>query len=181
MKTQNPIIFIVFALFLAMIPAANYSLLHFGTLCPPGGPCIIPVWFYPLIYAPSGVLFAGIAFILRDILQRLAGLWLSIIAVVLGTVISYIYVNPELAIAGSLAYFLSEITDTIIYSSLQKYNLVLAIFISSCAGLVVDSVVFLHMAFHSYQFLLGQIIGKLLIVTLCIPLIWLSRKIIKPF
>lgn len=162
-----------------MIPAANYTLLHFGTSCPVGEPCVIPVWFYPVIYAPSGVLFAGAAFVFRDILQRLSSLWLSLVAVLCGTVISYVYVNPELAIAGSTAYFLSEITDTCVYTYLQKHNLILAIFVSACAGLVVDSIVFLHMAFHSYQFLTGQIIGKLLVVILCIPVIQLSRKVIQ--
>jgi len=178
-KTKELTIFITFGLFLAMIPAANYTLLHFGTSCQAGGPCVVPVWFYPMIYAPSGVLFAGAAFVLRDILQRLSSLWLSIVAVLCGTAISYQYVDPGLAIAGSAAYFLSEITDTCVYTYLQRFSLILAIFISACAGLLIDSMVFLHMAFHNYQFLSGQIIGKLLIVILCLPIVQLSRKIIK--
>lgn len=169
-------VLIFFILFLAMIPAANYTLLHFGTSCPTHEPCIIPVWFVPVIYAPSGVLFAGCAFVLRDVLQRLSGLYTSLVAVITGTFISYLYVEPGIALAGCLAYFSSEISDTIIYSFLQKYNLILAIIISASVGLIIDSLVFLRIAFHSYAFLDGQIIGKLWMVILSIPFIHLLRK-----
>jgi uncharacterized PurR-regulated membrane protein YhhQ (DUF165 family) len=179
MMTRKLTICLFFGLFLAMIPAANYSLLHLGTSCLLNEPCVIPVWLYPVIYAPSGVMFAGLAFVLRDILQRMAGLSISLIAVVCGTILSYLYIDERLATAGSIAYFLSEITDTCVYSYLQKYNLIMAIFVSACTGLVIDSVVFLHLAFHSYQFLTGQIIGKLWMVILSIPIIQLSRKMIN--
>lgn len=169
-------VLIFFILFLAMIPAANYTLLHFGTSCPTHEPCIIPVWFLPVIYAPSGVLFAGCAFVLRDVLQRLSGLYTSLVAVITGTFISYLYVEPGIALAGCLAYFSSEISDTIIYSFLQKYNLILAIIVSASVGLIIDSLVFLRLAFHSYTFLDGQIIGKLWMVILSIPFIHLLRK-----
>jgi uncharacterized PurR-regulated membrane protein YhhQ (DUF165 family) len=163
-------------LFLSMIPLANYSLLHVG-ICHNGEPCVIPVWFYPLIYAPSGVIFAGLAFVLRDILQRLSGLALSIYAVLCGTGLSYIYVSKELAIAACSAYFISELADTVFYSWLQRYNLVFAVLVSSVISLVIDSIIFLHIAFHSYHFILGQIIGKLLMVILATPLILLVRKV----
>ena len=173
------IIVICFSLFILTIPAANYMLLHVGTICNPNSPCIIPVWFSPLIYAPSGVVFAGLAFVLRDILQRLSSLSISLLAVILGTIINYIYLDPILAIAGATAYALSEITDTYIYSYLQKYNLLIAILISSSAGLLIDSLIFLHLAFHSFNFLAGQIIGKLLMVLISIPIVALSRKLIR--
>ncbi len=175
------IIGIVFALFLAMIPIANYALLHFGTSCPLGQPCIIPVWFAPLIYAPSGVLFSGLAFVLRDILQRMAGLSLSVLAIICGTVLSYYFVDPVLAVAGCSAYFLSELSDTFVYTRLQRYNLVLAVLISACIGVVIDSFVFLHLAFHSYQFILGQIIGKLWMVIGSIPFIMLNRHFFNKY
>ncbi len=167
-----------FIIFLSMIPLAGYSLLHFGTICNPNGPCLIPVWFYPLIYAPSGVLFAGLALVFRDLLQRCLGLYISLFAVILGTVISYMYVSPEIAIAGSMAYLISELSDTIVYTCLQRYNLILAIFISSSLGSILDSVIFLHLAFHNYEFILGQIIGKTWMVLIAIILIKLSRKYI---
>ncbi len=170
---------IFFCLFLSMIPIANYFLLHFGTICQIHEPCIIPVWFHPLVYAPSGVMFAGLSFVLRDILQRLSNVYISLIAVICGTFLSYLYVDPVLAVAGCGAYFLSEISDTVLYTMIQKYNLILAIIISSASGLIIDSLVFLHIAFHSYKYLLGQIIGKSLLVMICIPFIMLNRNLLS--
>jgi hypothetical protein len=43
-------------------------------------------------------------------------------------------------------------------------------------GLVVDSMVFLWLAFGSLEFLLGQIIGKAWMVLLSIPLIAVLRR-----
>jgi len=44
-------------------------------------------------------------------------------------------------------------------------------------GLVVDSVVFLWLAFGSLDFLLGQIVGKAWMVLLSIPFVaWLRRR-----
>src|SRR5262249_11066334 len=56
-------------------------------------------------------------------------------------------------------------------------RLVAAVIASSVAGLVVDSVVFLWLAFGSLDFLEGQIIGKAWMVLLSIPFIaWLRRR-----
>jgi len=44
-------------------------------------------------------------------------------------------------------------------------------------GLVVDSVVFLWLAFGSLEFLLGQIVGKTWMVLLSMPCVgWLRRR-----
>ncbi len=48
---------------------------------------------------------------------------------------------------------------------------------SSAVGLVVDSVVFLYLAFGSLDFLLGQVLGKGWMVLLALPFIaWLRRR-----
>ena len=48
---------------------------------------------------------------------------------------------------------------------------------SGVVGLVVDSVVFLWLAFGSLEFLLGQIVGKAWMVLLSIPFVtWLRRR-----
>jgi len=46
------------------------------------------------------------------------------------------------------------------------------------AGLAIDSVVFLWLAFGSLQFLAGQIIGKLWAVAISLPFIRLLRRIV---
>ena len=53
----------------------------------------------------------------------------------------------------------------------------LAVVASSLVGLVVDSVVFLTLAFNSLDFLPGQIIGKTWAVLLAIPLVRLLRRV----
>ena len=52
----------------------------------------------------------------------------------------------------------------------------MAVFASSLVGLVVDSIVFLWLAFGSLAFLEGQIIGKVWMVLLALPLIAYMRR-----
>jgi len=49
--------------------------------------------------------------------------------------------------------------------------------LESLAGLVVDSIVFLWLAFGSLEFLSGQVVGKAWMVLLSIPFVaWLRRR-----
>ena len=52
----------------------------------------------------------------------------------------------------------------------------LAVLASSTVGLVVDSLVFLWLAFGSLDFLGGQIVGKAWMVRLSIPLVAYLRR-----
>jgi uncharacterized PurR-regulated membrane protein YhhQ (DUF165 family) len=53
----------------------------------------------------------------------------------------------------------------------------MAVLASSLIGLLVDSVLFLWLAFGSLNFLAGQIIGKALMVLATLPAIhWLRRR-----
>ena len=51
-----------FAVFLGLIPLANWMVVNFGTTCAPGGPCLLPV--APGLLAPSGVVTVGVALVL---------------------------------------------------------------------------------------------------------------------
>ena len=52
-----------------------------------------------------------------------------------------------------------------------------AVAASSVVGLVVDSIVFLWVAFGSLDYLAGQVIGKAWMVLLALPLVhWLRRR-----
>jgi len=54
---------------------------------------------------------------------------------------------------------------------------VAAVVASSIVGLVVDSIVFLWLAFGSLEFLLGQVLGKLWMVLLAVPFVsWIRRR-----
>ncbi len=162
-------------LFLASIPFANWLIGNVGTVCVPNGPCLIPV--APGLMAPSGVLAAGAALVLRDVVQRCLGLGWGIAAVVVGTALSALIAPPSLVLASGAAFLLSELADLGVYTPLQRRGLVLAVVASSALGLVVDSVVFLTLAFGSLQFLPGQIVGKAWAVLFSVPLIRVLRRL----
>jgi uncharacterized PurR-regulated membrane protein YhhQ (DUF165 family) len=166
---------IALALFSLTIPSANWLIGHVGTVCTADGPCLVPVW--PGIMAPSGVLMIGIALVLRDLVQRRLGAPAGLVAILIGTIISVVLAPASIVLASALAFLLSEIADFLVYTPLQRRRFVTAVVLSSLAGLVVDSAVFLYLAFGSLDFLPGQILGKLWMVVLAIPLLhWLRRR-----
>lgn len=162
-------------LFLASVPFANWLIQHVGTVCVPAGPCLVPV--APGLMAPSGVLAAGAALVLRDVVQRCLGVAWGVGAIVLGAALSVLIAPPSLVLASGAAFLLSEFADFAVYTPLQRRGLVLAVLASSLAGLVVDSLVFLLLAFGSLEFLSGQVIGKAWAVLFSIPLIRLLRRV----
>ena len=171
-KSSGYIYLIAFAL---SIPAANYMIGNVGTFCVPDGPCLIPV--APGITAPSGVLMVGLALVLRDLVQRSLGFKWALGAVLAGAALSGLVATQELVIASATAFLLSELADLFVYTPLQKKGLTIAVVTSSVVGLIVDSIIFLYLAFGSLAYIEGQIIGKLWMVVLAIPVIhWMRRK-----
>ncbi|WP_417519922.1 VUT family protein [Minwuia sp.] len=169
--TEGVIFLILFGL---CIPAANWLIGNAGTVCEPGRPCLIPV--APGIMAPSGVLMIGLALVLRDLVQRRLGVGWAFGAVIAGALLSGLFAPGPLVVASALAFFVSEAVDLAIYTPLQKRNLVLAVLVSSVAGLLIDSLIFLYVAFGSLDFLTGQVLGKFWMVLLALPLIHLIRR-----
>ncbi|MFT8243879.1 VUT family protein [Roseomonas sp. BN140053] len=170
-RAEGLLFLLAFAL---CIPAANWLIGHAGTVCPADGPCLIPVGFG--LMAPSGVLMVGLGLVLRDLVQRRLGLGWAVGAVAAGAALSALLAPPALVLASALAFLLSELADLAVYTPLQKRGLVLAVAASGVAGLVVDSVAFLFVAFGSLDFLPGQVLGKLWMVLLALPLVaWLRR------
>jgi uncharacterized PurR-regulated membrane protein YhhQ (DUF165 family) len=173
-RRREGLIFLV--LFALTIPAANWMIGHLGTACvAPHGPCVVPV--APGVVAPSGVMMVGFALVLRDLVQRRLGAGISAIAILFGTAASALLAPPNLVLASGVAFLLSEFADLAVYTPLARRRLVAAVVASSAAGLVVDSIVFLWLAFGSLDFLLGQVIGKAWMVLLSVPLVaWLRRR-----
>jgi hypothetical protein len=90
--------------------------------------------------------------------------------------LSALVAPPALVLASGAAFLLSEFADLAVYTPLARRGLVLAVAASSLAGLVVDSIVFLWLAFGSLDFLLGQIVGKGWMVLLAMPFVYLLRR-----
>ncbi len=172
-RRREGVIFLV--LFALTIPAANWLIGHVGATCIANGPCVVPV--APGLMAPSGVMMVGVALVLRDLVQRRLGAIMSALAILCGTALSAMLAPPSLVLASGVAFLLSEFADLAVYTPLSRRRLVVAVVASSVVGLVVDSIVFLWLAFGSLDFLLGQVVGKGWMVLLSIPFVaWLRRR-----
>jgi len=166
--------FVFLLAFAACIPAANWLIGNVGGVCVPNGPCLIPV--APGLMAPSGVLMIGLALVLRDLVQRRLGRMWAMIAIVCGAALSALLAPAALVLASGSAFLLSELADFAVYTPLQRKRLVLAVFLSGLVGLVIDSIVFLQLAFGSLEFVMGQIVGKSWMILLALPAIWWLRR-----
>jgi hypothetical protein len=169
-----------FLAFMACIPTANWMIGHIGTVCAPNGPCLLPVFPWspqggPMM-APSGVSMIGIALVLRDLVQRRLGRLPALMAIVAGAVLSGALAPPQLVVASTAAFFLSELADFAVFTPLQKRGLVLAVLASAVVGLIADSILFLYLAFGSLEFLEGQVVGKVWMVLLALPFVHWIRK-----
>ncbi len=143
LRVVEGLVFLV--LFCLTIPAANWLIGHVGTECAPNGPCLIPV--APGLLASSGVLMVGAALVLRDLVQRRFGAGIGICAILMGAALSGLLAAPALVVASAAAFLISETADFALYTPLAKKHFVAAVAASGFFGLVVDSVVFLWLAF----------------------------------
>lgn len=151
--------------YVATVVAANIAVTRIG---------LVPVGFGLL--APAGVYFAGLAFTLRDVLQEIAGWRVAIAAVLVGSALSALFGDGRIAVAAGLAFLLSELADLAVYTPLRERGFLRAVVASNLVGLVVDSALFLAVAFGSLAFLPGQIAGKVAMTLLVVPLILARRR-----
>jgi uncharacterized PurR-regulated membrane protein YhhQ (DUF165 family) len=165
---------LLLGLYVGSIFMANWFVQNVGTQYTPNGPHVIPVGFG--FEAPSGVLWIGVALVARDLVQQYLGSRVAIAAMFVGAAASY-FVAPALAFASAAGFLLSETADFTVYTPLMRRGrIVLAVFASGVVGLIVDTFVFLMIAFGSLQFWQGQVIGKLWVTLVATGLIWLLRR-----
>ena len=165
---------VAFAVYVAAIVLSNYLITHVGI--PVGhGTHLTPVGFGLL--APSGVWAAAVSFPARDVTQRLGGRWLGVAAILIGAAVSYWISSPVIAVASGVTYLCSEGADMAVYTPLQRRWFVPAVFASGCVAIVVDSVLFLHLAgLYSTPALEGLVLGKFWVILAAIPVAWLLRR-----
>jgi uncharacterized PurR-regulated membrane protein YhhQ (DUF165 family) len=155
----------VLALFIASIVGANWAIATFG---------IVPVGFG--LMAPAGVYFAGLTFTLRDALHEVGGRRWVIAAIIGGAALSGLLAGPQLAIASGVAFLASEFSDYAVYAPLRQRSWIGAVAASNVVGTVVDSALFLWLAFGSLAFLPGQIVGKLWMTALAVVVLTVWRR-----
>ena len=153
-----------FAAYVLTIVAANWAIERYG---------VVKVGFG--LTAPAGVFFAGLAFTLRDITQVTLGKWYAVVAILVGTVVS-LAVASDFAVASGTAFLISELADFAVYTPVQRTGFLPAVVASNIVGAVLDSAVFLWLAFESLEFLPGQVVGKLLMTAAALPLLWVGRR-----
>jgi len=136
------------AIYLGSIVAANWAVSAIG---------VVPVGFG--LMAPAAVYFVGFTLVLRDVLQRQIGKPATVGLIVAGAGLSAL-ISPTLALASGLAFLASESVDLLAFSIVERFGFLRAVIASNAVSIVVDSLVFLSIAFGSLAFLEGQIVGK---------------------
>jgi uncharacterized PurR-regulated membrane protein YhhQ (DUF165 family) len=150
--------------YILTIVAANWAIQTFG---------LVPVGLGLL--APAGVYFAGIAFTLRDLTQETLGRWWTLAAIGAGALLSLAVSDAAFALASGLAFLLSELADFAVYTPLRRRHWLGAVALSNTVGLLVDSCLFLWLAFGSLDFLAGQAVGKAWMTLAFVAVLWIWR------
>lgn len=165
--------YVAAVLFVGTVWLANWLLARYG---------VVPIGFG--LEAPAGVFAVGLAFTLRDIVHRTLGRVAVLLCIVAGCVLSlWIEANihipggvTTIALASAAAFLFSELADLAVYSPLAERSFLGAVAASNTVGAVVDSVLFLWLAFGSLALLPGQVVGKLAMTAAALPLLYLSRR-----
>ncbi|MBY8879579.1 VUT family protein [Actinacidiphila acidipaludis] len=165
MKAPAPAGIATVIAYIATIPAANLAVAHFGA---------VPVGLGYV--APAGVYFVGLALVLRDLAREATGRGAILAAIAIGTVLSYLLADPSLATASAVAFAVAETMDFVVYEPLRRRGLLVAILASNAVGLLVDSLLFLHLAFGSLNYLPGQILGKTWMTVVAVIVLALLRR-----
>jgi len=170
--TRRTMSFAAFVAMLGVIVGANWALKTFGVVTVLG------------VAMPAGVFFAGAAFGIRDVLHETSGSRLVLIAIATGTALSALLSDTanipggytSIAIASGAAFAFSELLDLAVYTPMRQRNWPAAVAISNFVGSVVDSLLFLFLAFGSIAYAGGQIAGKFAMVALALPAVWMVRR-----
>lgn len=151
--------------YVSTVFAANWLIAAYG---------LVPVGFG--LMAPAGVYAAGLAFTFRDMTQETMGRWFTVGAVVLGAALSA-FISPQFALASGAAFLLSELADMAVYTPLRERGRWLwAVAVSNTVGLVLDSALFLVLAFGSLDFLAGQVLAKVYMTAAAVGLLWMVKR-----
>ncbi|MHB8191451.1 MAG: VUT family protein [Ferrimicrobium sp.] len=169
---ERSVAWLAFVIYVGVIIGANWMISHVGSDI--GGTHYLPVGFGLL--APSGVYLAAVAFIARDVLQRLRGTKIGVVAIIVGALLSGFASTAHLAVASGATFLLSESTDFAIFTPLQRWNFPIAVLLAGVVGDVVDSVVFLTLAGIPLSIALpGQLLGKLWVMIAGALIAWWLR------
>lgn len=136
--------------YVAVLVAANVATAHLPPVTVPG-----------VVEVPVGALLAGAALAVRDAVHETGGRVFVAAAIALGGLVSAVLASPELALASTVAFVASELVDAVVYHCLRHRSRLTALIVSNLAGLIVDTAVFVPLAFGTYAAVPGQLIAKI--------------------
>lgn len=167
------------AIYIVGIIAANYVTTRYG---------FVPVGFG--VTATAGTFFAGLALALRDVGQDVLGRRNVSLLILAGCVVSYGVSDAAIASASAVAFLTSEFLDMAVYSPIRRratfgnQKWAAAMLLSGAVGSVIDTVVFLGLAFGAASLtalaIIGQLIGKAWVVLAVTGLGWAMRGRLAP-
>ena len=150
---------------------------------------LISVPFFGRSYtAPAGVLAIGFVLVARDWVQQLRGLrWTfaliigaGLLSLASGFVFGYSNV-VRISLASLAAFIVSEgIFETAIFTPLRRRHFTLGVALSASAGNLIDSLVFLTLAFPAIWTSLyaGNVIGKFYAIAAAVIVTAARRKLL---
>jgi uncharacterized PurR-regulated membrane protein YhhQ (DUF165 family) len=156
--------------YLLSVVAANIASVHWPPLVAVG------------LIVPAGTVFAGMSLTARDLVHDTLGAHGVAAGIAAGAALSAVFASPQIAAASAAAFTASEIVDAQIYTRLRHHSRLGAVAASNAGGLVVDSALFVPLAFGSLTAVSGQIVGKT-IATLLTLAAWpiasvISRRVV---
>lgn len=164
------------AVFVGAVVAANWLTTNYG---------FVPVGFGLTVTA--GTYAAGVALATRDVLQDWGGRGLVAALIVVGAVLSYALADGRIAVASGVAFGVSELLDMTVYTPLRgrasqgSGRWSWAVAASNAAGAVIDTVLFLSIAFGhealTGRSVLGQLVGKGWVTLVVIGLFVAARRL----
>jgi hypothetical protein len=122
-------------------------------------------------------LFIGLALVARDVVQRLRGRRAAVLAILVGIALSWL-IAPAVAFASAAAFGIGEFADFAVYTPLaERDRMTLAVLASGTVGALVDSLVFLRLAFGSFTYWQGNTLGKIWMSVAALPFLWGFRAV----
>lgn len=146
-------------------------------------------WTVPFttLVAPAGVFCVGAVLVLRDWAQALYGLRWTLPLIPLAGGVSWLAGTlagwttlQRVALASVCAFVVSETVEALVFTPLRRRSLTLGVALSATVGNLIDSALFLWLAFGSLTFLRGQVVGKGEMIALGVALTALRRRAWQP-
>jgi uncharacterized PurR-regulated membrane protein YhhQ (DUF165 family) len=155
---------VVATAYIGSVVMANWACAHWAALLL--GPVTVP----------AGTLWTGVTFTLRDLLHESLDTRDVITAIAAGTGLSWVLATPQITVANVVAFAVSETIDSALYTLLRGESPLRAVLGSNIAGPLVDSVLFVPLAFGSFTAVPGQLLGKTVATLLTVVALWLVRR-----